>query len=161
MSKVNQIIKEYNLQNKKVFLYVGRLATSKRVDLLIKMFKREKNEHPEYKLLIVGKPTFKRYFKKLLSMADEDIIFTGFVEDKDLPAYYAVADVYVTASIDEGFNLPALEAQACNKPVVAFDVGANKELIKKGILVPEGDIQGFTNAMNSYANSIGSKRQLI
>ena len=97
-------------------------------------------------------------------MADEDIIFTGFVDDKDLPAYYAVSDVYVTASIDEGFNLPAVEAQACGKPVVAFDVGANRELIKKGkgILVPEGDVQGFTDAMNSYANSIvRSKRQFI
>ena len=148
LNKISQIIKEYNLQNKKVFLYVGRLATSKRVDLLIKMFKLEKNEHPEYKLLIVGKPTFKRHFKKLLSMADEDVIFTGEVNDKDLPAYYAVSDVYVTASIDEGYNLPAVEAQACDKPVVAFDVGANREFIKKGIVVPEGDIPGFTNAMS-------------
>lgn len=162
LNKVNQIIKEYNLQNKKVFLYVGRLATSKRVDLLIKIFKMEKNEHPEYKLIIVGKPTFKRYFKKLLSMADEDVIFTGFVDDKELPAYYAVSNVYITASRDEGFNLPAVEAQACGIPVVAFDVRANKEIVKKGTLVPDGDIQGFTNAMNGYANSIGrSKRQFI
>lgn len=149
LDKVNRIIKKYNLQNKKVFLYVGRLATSKRVDLLIKMFKMEKNEHPEYKLIVVGKPTFERYFfKKLFRMADEDIVFTGFVDDKDLPAYYAVCDVYVTASSDEGFNLPAVEAQACGKPVVAFDVGSHKEVIKKGILVSEGDIQGFTGAMN-------------
>ena len=154
LNEVNQIIKEYNLQNKKVFLYVGRLATSKRVDLLIKIFKMEKNEHPEYKLLIVGKETFKDYFKKLLSMADEDIIFTGEVDNKDLPAYYAVSDVYVTASSDEGFNLPAVEAQACGKPVVAFDVGSHKEVVKKGILVPEGDIKGFTTAMNRYVNSV-------
>ncbi|MBI3027858.1 glycosyltransferase family 4 protein [Candidatus Woesearchaeota archaeon] len=154
LSKINEIIRNYNLQNKRVFLYVGRLATSKRVDLLIKMFKMEKNEHPEYKLIIVGKPTFKRYFKKLLSMADEDVIFTGEVYDKDLPAYYAVSDVFVTASQDEGFNLPAVEAQACGKPVVAFDVGSNRELIKKGTLVREGDINGFTSAMNSYANSV-------
>jgi len=156
LSKVNQIIRKYNLQNKKVFLYVGRLATSKRVDLLIKMFKMEK--HPNSKLIVVGKPTFKRHFeKKLLRMADEDIVFTGFVDDKDLPAYYAVCDVYVTASSDEGFNLPAVEAQACGKPVVAFDVGVHKELfkefIKKGALVPEGDTQGFANAMFKYAGS--------
>ena len=81
-------------------------------------------------------------------MADEDIIFTGFVDDKDLPAFYAISDVYVTASQNEGFNLPAVEAQACGKPVVAFDVGAHKEVVKNGILVPEGDIQGFTSAMS-------------
>lgn len=163
-NKINEIKEKYNLKNKKVFVYVGRLATSKRVDLLIKMFKMEKKEHPEYKLLIVGKKTFRDYWEKLLSMAaDEDIIFTGEVDNKDLPAYYAVSDVYVTASSDEGFNLPAVEAQACGKPVVAFDVGAHKEVIKKGkgILVPEGDIKGFISAMNSYANSISSKRQFI
>lgn len=153
-SKVNEITKEYNLKNKKVFLYVGRLATSKRIDLLIKIFKMNKHKNPESKLIIVGKPTFKRYFKKLLRMADEDIIFTGFVEDKDLPAYYAVSDVYVTASADEGFNISAVEAQACGKPVVAFDMRANKEVIKKGIVVREGDIKGFTNAMFRYANSV-------
>ena len=86
-------------------------------------------------------------------MADEDIIFTGFVDDKYLPAYYAVSDVYVTASSDEGFNLPAVEAQACGKPVVAFDRRANKEVVKKGIVVPEGDTQGFANAMLKYAGS--------
>lgn len=71
----------------------------------------------------------------------------------------------MTASSDEGFNLPAVEAQACGKPVVAFDVGVHKELfkefIKKGVLVQEGDIDGFTSAMNNYANSISSKRQFI
>ncbi len=152
--KVKEIIKEYDLKDKKVFLYVGRLAKTKRVDLLIKIFKMKKDEYPDSKLIIVGKPTFKRYFKKLLNMADEDIIFTGFVDDKDLPAYYAVSDVYVTASSGEGFNLPAVEAQACGKPVVAFDRRANKEVIKKGVVVPEGDIKGFTNAMIKYANSV-------
>lgn len=154
LSKVKQIIKKHNLQNKKVFLYVGRLATSKRVDLLMKIFKMRKYEYPESKLIIVGEPTFKRYFKKLLGMSDEDIIFTGFVKDEDLPAYYAVSDVYVTASSDEGFNLPAVEAQACGLPVIAFDVGAHKEVIKKGTLVPEGDIEGFADSIAKYAKSI-------
>jgi len=152
--KVNKITEEYNLKNKKVFLYVGRLATSKRIHLLIKIFKMNKHEYPESKLIIVGKPTFRRYFKKLLSMADEDIIFTGFVSDEDLPAYYAVSDVYITASSDEGFNLPAVEAQACGKPVVAFDMRANREFVKKGIVVPEGDIKGFADSMIKFAKYV-------
>ena len=107
----------------------------------------EKNEHPEYKLLIVGKPTFKGYFKKLLSMADEDVIFTGFADDKDLPAYYAVSDVYVTASLWEGFNLPAAEAQACGKPVVAFNIGSHPEIVKNGILVEKKKLNDFADAV--------------
>ena len=106
------------------------------------------------KLLIVGKPTFKRYFNKLLSLADEDVIFTGFVEDKDLPAYYALSDVFVTASSDEGFNLPAVEAQACGKEVIAFDVGSHSELITKGKLIPNHDVDGFSNALAKKLKSI-------
>jgi len=154
-NRIVHIVKTYNLKNKKVFLYVGRLATSKRIHLLIRMFKKEKRENPNSKLIIVGKPTFRGYFKKLLKMADEDIIFTGFVSDNELPTYYAVSDVYVTASSDEGFNLPAVEAQACGKPVVAFDIGSHSEVIdeKKCTLIPEGDTKGFANAMLKYAGS--------
>ena len=143
------------MKNKKIFLYVGRLAKSKRINLLIKSFNKVKTNCPNSKLIIVGPPTFRGYFKRLLKLADEDIIFTGFVPDKDLPAYYALCDSFVTASHYEGFNLPAVEAQACGKPVVAFDIGSHSEVIdkKKRILVPEGDINGFANAMLKYAGS--------
>ena len=77
------------------------------------------------------------------------------MKDEDLPAYYAISDVFVTASHDEGFNLPAVEAQACGKPVVAFNIGSHSEVIdkKRAILVPEGDTKGFANAMIKYAGS--------
>lgn len=150
-NKIKELINKYNLENKKVFLYVGRLATSKRVDKLIKIYQRNKEEYADSKLIIVGKPTFKSNFNKLLSIADEDIIFTGFVDDRDLPAFYALSDVFVTASHDEGFNLPAVEAQACGKPVVAFKIGSHEEVIKKGKLVEDGDMEGFADAMFKYA----------
>lgn len=149
-SKINQIIEQYKLKDKITFLYVGRLATSKRIHLLIKAFNRVKIDCQNSKLIIVGKPTFKRYFKKLVRMADEDVIFTGFVKDEDLPAYYAVCDAFVTASHDEGFNLPAAEAQACDKPVIAFDIGSHPEIVKKGELIPEGDYEGLVNAMAKF-----------
>lgn len=152
-NKINQIIDQYKLKDKITFLYVGRLATSKRISLLIKAFNRVKKDYPNSKLIIVGKPTFIRYikyFKGLVKMADEDVIFTGFVKDEDLPAYYAVCDVFVTASHDEGFNLPAAEAQACDKPVIAFDIGSHPEIVKKGELIPEGDYEGLVNAMAKF-----------
>jgi len=153
-NKVTSIINTYNLKNKKVFLYVGRISYSKRIDLLIKIFKRERRENPESKLIIVGQPTIRNYFRKVLKMADEDIIFTGFVKDEDMPAYYAVSDVYVTASKDEGFNLPAVEAHACGLPVIAFDVGVHRELfdkfVNKGILIEDKNINEFANSMIKF-----------
>ena len=145
--KGNKIIKKYNLKNKKVLLYVGRIAPHKGIHLLLESFKIIKNSIPNSKLIIAGKPTFNSYFKKLRKSADKDIIFTGFVDDKDLPYYYAACNVYVTASSWEGFNLPAAEAQACGKKVVAFNIGSHPEIVINGILVEKGNIDKFADAV--------------
>jgi 1,2-diacylglycerol 3-alpha-glucosyltransferase len=143
--KGTKIIKKYNLKNKKVLLYVGRIAPHKGVHTLLKIFNIVKKQVPNAKLIIVGKPTFYNYLKKLKKVVTKDIIFTGFVEDKDLPDYYAACNLYVTASLWEGFNLPAAEAQACGKKVVAFNIGSHPEIVKNGILVEKDNIQKFAD----------------
>ena len=145
--KGDKIIKKYNLKNKKVLLYVGRIAPHKGIHLLLSSFNIIKQQIPNTKLIIVGRPTFNSYFKKLKKIANNDVIFTGFVEDEDLPYYYAASNFYTTASLWEGFDLPAAEAQACSKPVVAFNIGSHPEIVKKGALVKEKDIRGFADAV--------------
>jgi glycosyltransferase involved in cell wall biosynthesis len=54
--------------------------------------------------------------------------FLGWVEQRDLPALYSLADVYVFPSIYETFGIPVLEAMACGCPVVASNTGAMPEL---------------------------------
>lgn len=146
------ITKKYGLKDKKVFFYIGRISPHKGIHLLIRAFQEVKKEIPNAVLLIGGKPTFKEYYSKLRSMAGEGIIFTGFVDDKELPHYYAACDVYATGSQWEGFNLPAVEAQACGKPVVAFKIGSHPEVIKKGILVKNKDITAFADAMRKLVS---------
>lgn len=149
--------RKLGLQDKKVFLYVGRLAPHKGIHLLIKAFARTKKDIPNASLIIIGKETFKGYAKELKQLVEKqgirNVLFMGFVNDRDLPKYYAACNVYTTASQWEGFNLPAAEAQACGKPVVAFDVGSHKEIVKKGVLVNNKDINGFARAMVSMMNS--------
>lgn len=145
--KGDKIIKKYNLKNNKVLLYVGRIAPHKGIHLLLKSFNIVKKQIPNSKLIIVGKSTFNKYFKRLKKIANKNVIFASFVDDKELPYYYAACGIYVTASLWEGFNLPAAEAQACGKPVVAFRIGSHPEIVKKGILVKEKDIKGFADAV--------------
>ena len=145
--KGNKIIKKYNLKNKKVLLYVGRIAPHKGIHLLLKIFSNVKKEIPNAALIIAGKPTFNSYFSKLKKSAAKDVIFAGFVDDNALPYYYAACNLYASASQWEGFNIPIAEAQACGKKVVAFDIGSHPEIVKNGILVEKGNIKKFADAV--------------
>lgn len=150
--KASKIIKKYNLKNKKILLYVGRIAPHKGVHLLLESFNIVKNKIPNAKLIIVGKSTFNAYFKKLKKLADNNVIFTDFIPDEDLPYYYAACNLYVTASLWEGFDIPICEAQACGKKVVAFKIGSHPEVVKNGILVNNKDIKAFSQAVIKLLN---------
>ena len=102
---------------------------------------------PNTKLLIAGKPTFRKYYGKLKEMANKNVVFKDSINDKELPNYYAACNLYVTASLWEGFNLPVAEAQACGKKVVAFNVCSHPEVVKDGILVKKDDFDGFADAI--------------
>jgi len=142
-----EIRKKYKLGKDPVCLYVGRISPHKGIYLLIKAFSLVLKEIPSAKLIIAGKPTFDSYSKELKRLSNDSVIFTGFVPDEELPAYYAACDVYTTASLWEGFDIPAVEAQACGKPVVAFNLCSHPEVVKKGILVKPNSIKEFSKAI--------------
>ena len=143
--KIAQIIRKYHLK-RPILLYVGRLSPHKGIHLLINALKIVKEKIPQATLLIVGKHTFHRYSEELRRVGD-GTVFTGFVPDEELPHYYRACDLYTTASLWEGFDIPAVEAQMCGKRVVAFDIGSHPEVVKKGILVKEGDVEAFAEAV--------------
>ena len=54
---------------------------------------------------------------------------TGYVQRRELPAIYQMADVFVFPSLYEGFGFPPLEAMACGVPVVSSGEGALRETL--------------------------------
>jgi len=142
----------YRFGQDPVCLFVGRVSPHKGVHRLIEIFGGVLREVPDAKLLIAGAETFPRYARKLRrrarSIGPRAIVFAGFVPDDDLPLTYGAADLYVTASLWEGFDLPMAEAAACGKPAVAFDAGAHREVMREGRLV---DTDGkFAAAVVAY-----------
>lgn len=133
--------------NEKLLLFVGRLSPHKNLHTLLNIFNLVNKKIPNLKLVVVGKPTFPAYYKKLKEIANKNVIFKEFIDDKELPYYYSASDLYVTASLWEGFNIPIAEAQACGKKVIAFDVCSHPEVVKKGRLIKQNDIEGFANAI--------------
>ena len=67
--------------------------------------------------------------------------------DRDLAAMYTGAHALVSASDDEGFGLPPVEALACGTPVAACDVPALREVLgDRAPFVPPGDLDGLVAA---------------
>ena len=157
--------------NEKSLLFIGRLSPHKNVHTLLNIFDLVNKKLPNVRLVVIGKQTFPNYFKKLKQIANKNVIFKEFVSDKELPHYYAACDLYVTASLWEGFNLPAAEAQACGKKVVAFDVCSHPEIVKNGVLVKKDtavtnvyvsqkDIHGFASAIIKLLKPIHIHRKV-
>ena len=59
---------------------------------------------------------------------NKEIIFTGYVSDKDLEILYATASFFVFPSLWEGFGLPVLEAMAAGCPVLCSNVASLPEV---------------------------------
>jgi glycosyltransferase involved in cell wall biosynthesis len=73
---------------------------------------------------------------------DDRVTFTGHISTEELVRLLSSAEISVTASIYEGFGLPAAEAMACGTPVIATRAGALPEIVGDdgtGILVPPAD----------------------
>ena len=139
----SKIRSRYSLADRPIILCVGQLIPSKGMHLLIETFNRVKADISSAQLIIVGKAVFPDYLNKLQAMASDSVIFAEDATDDDMPYYYAACDVYATATLWEGFNIPLVEAQACGKPIIAFDIGPHPEVVENGItgiLVPPGNI---------------------
>lgn len=156
------IREQYCLANYPIILYAGRITSTKGLHLLIEAFNLVKLQIIDARLLIVGIRGSTNYFRKLEQMANNSVIFTGYVSDAELPYYYAAADVCATASLAEGFNLFLVEAQECGKPIVAFDIGPHSELLNKEkmvMLVPSGNIQAMADAIIDFLGTRTEHRE--
>jgi glycosyltransferase involved in cell wall biosynthesis len=79
---------------------------------------------------------------------DADVMFVG--EQRDLASWLSVADLFLLPSSEESFGLAALEAMACEVPVVASRVGGNPETIehgRTGLLVELNDRDAILDAV--------------
>jgi glycosyltransferase involved in cell wall biosynthesis len=138
------------LGNERKILFVGNLHPNKGVHFLIKSFALVKSRINDVKLVIVGDGHLKHYLINLTKRLnlEKDVIFAGFVNDEDLPKYYASCDIFASASVLEGFGLIFLEAMALGKPIVAFNLASIPEVVENaGILVNEINHEKFANAI--------------
>ena len=119
------------IKAKRLFVYVGRIATEKNVEALLKAWKQvEMGE--QSKLLIVGdgplKPSLEPFYGR-----EYGIYWLGFVADEQKRIdILRGADVFILPSLVEGLSLSLLEAMACGVACIATDAGADGEVLEDG-----------------------------
>ncbi len=139
---LNRIKKKYQT-GKKYFLHVGTLEPRKNLEFLVKIFALAIRENIEENLVIAGKKGW--YYNDLFELVkklnlSKRVIFTGYFEEKDLPALYSGATALLFPSLYEGFGLPPLEAMACGTPVIVSSTSSIPEVVgRAGILLPPKD----------------------
>lgn len=119
---------------------------------------------PEVRFAVLGdgilRPDLEVMAKKL--KLTEQVIFLG--AHQDVGNYLSLFDVSVLSSVDhEGCSNSILEAMALGKPVVATDVGGNRELVipgENGLLVPPGEPVALAQAILSLLDDPERARQM-
>lgn len=133
--KIEDVKQKYAL-NKPYLLYTGVWRSHKNLPNLLEAFHILKNEYGfDGYLVITGRkdPVYAPELEeKTLSLElDDDVIFTGLVEEKELVPLYNGALTYVFPSLYEGFGLPPLEAMQCGIPVAASNISSIPEICGK------------------------------
>ncbi|MFA6466923.1 MAG: glycosyltransferase [Patescibacteria group bacterium] len=131
LSQENNLKKELGIaQNGKIVLNIARLVRQKNHKLLIESFAKFSKLQPDYNLIIVGDGTLMPDLKKQAKDlgVENKVFFPG--ASKDLYQYYAISDLFVISSTQEGFCLTAVMALAFGIPVVATKVAGLVEYIK-------------------------------
>jgi len=153
--EIEQIIDKYGLRNKFRIVYVGRLAQEKSLDTIIQFMPKICTEFPDTVLVISGYGPSEDELKELVQNKelDDKVIFTGKQNPEKIQSYYAIGDVFATASTSETQGLTYIEAMAAGLPVIAkYDECLKSILIsgKSGFYFDsEND---FVNAVRTYRN---------
>jgi phosphatidylinositol alpha-mannosyltransferase len=145
--------KEEYIDDKLNILFVGRLEKRKGLEYLIRACGIMKEQYPNFRLIVVGPGTKLRpgYEELVKELKLDNVVFTDFVSQEELPHYYRTADIFCApATGGESFGIVLLEAMACKKPVVAFDIQGYASVLDhdvEGLLVPVADEKALAQAL--------------
>lgn len=149
--------RQWHLGDGPVVLFMGRLHARKGVDKLIQAFTQI--DMPQARLLIVGPD--EGMLEAVRPLADNRVIFTGYLDGDDRLAALAAADIFALPAVGEGLSMAALEAMACGLPVL-LSPGCNLPEVAEchaGIIVePQADL--LAEALNTLLSDTALRQKM-
>ena len=146
-------------------LCVGRLSRHKGQEWLLDTYRQAR---PQFRrparLILVGRDEDAEDELRAAVRAaglDDEVNFTGELDDDELADWYVRADFFALFSQYEAFGLVYFEAMLCGQPVLTHDVGANRELLTQGaVVVPRFDRAAAAAELVRLVNDDDHRRQL-
>jgi len=152
-------------------LFIGSEQPRKNLPTLLRAFAKLKEERQfnDLKLVKVGKAggaeaDFRGRTMEVINSLHlaEEVIFTGFVPEEELPGYYSGAGCFVLPSVYEGFGLPVMEAMACGCPVIISNRSSLPEIAGgAAIEVDPCDVEGLAAALRGVLTDQALRKNLI
>jgi len=126
--------KKFNLPKKNIVLYAGRITQEKNLDVLIKAIPFVVKEIDAHFLFVGSGGEYKQSLENLSEELNvsKNTTFTNFLDWKDYPNIYTIADLFTLPSEAELQSIVTLEAVASGLPVVVVNKGALPELASSG-----------------------------
>lgn len=152
-------------------LYLGNIEPRKNISGLIAAFNRLKEDNqisdkfPGLKLVLAGAGGWKNkkiYADYELSPFKNDIIFLGYISQKDKEILYSTAAVFAYPSYYEGFGFPPLEALTYGLPVVCSNVSSLPEVVgDAALMINPFKIEEITAGLKLALTEERIRRRLI
>jgi glycosyltransferase involved in cell wall biosynthesis len=132
-----------------LLIFTGRLGPEKNLHFLLRSFAGIAQAYSNVDLILVGDGPERENLQEWVERVglSPRVCFTGMLPYEQLPAYLAMADAFVTASVTEVHPLSVIEAMASGLPVLGIrspGVGDTVQDQVSGLLVPEEDLAAFT-----------------
>ena len=159
--QVQAIREQYGIhEDERLIVFVGRIAQEKSIEIPIEGFRYVKD--PKIKLMIVGGGPQLEELQEMVKRyhLEQQVIFTDKKLPEEVPAYYACADCFVSASLTETQGMTYIEALACGLPVFARYDDVLKDLVieeDSGFLFETG--QEFADKLTDFMHRSDEERK--
>ncbi|CAG1017467.1 phosphatidyl-myo-inositol dimannoside synthase [Burkholderiaceae bacterium] len=146
-----------------LFGTVGRLNEAKQQHLLLKALRQLLDGGVAASLVMVGDGELRGALEAECRRLGLEPHVRLLGARSDVPDLLAAMDVFMLPSRTEGYSLALVEASAAGLPIIASDVGGNREIVKDGltgVIVPSGDVGRLAAAMKALAQDAGWRAAL-
>ncbi len=163
--QINEVKRRYQICDE-YFLYLGTLEPRKNVERMIEAFAllKKANHKMALQLVIAGGKgwLYESIFRRVKEFElEKDIIFTGYVAEKEVPVLMSGAMAFLFPSLYEGFGIPPIEAMACGTPVITSNAASLPEVVGSAALtVDPYQIEALAEAMHRIAVDEGLRSNL-